>query len=141
MTRLLATTCTLLAAFTLSLPAQEAPKPYPWEAALAKKPLEAAEHGPLLERQAKLPAELSREAVSLSIQVLAPDFYGLVTSTRAKYDFMDGPSEVIVEVSEGGILDDDLIAIRHEVTLDRNSNGEWRVTGYRRCELRRADLK
>ena len=55
-----------------------------------------------------------------------------MTGARASYDSMENPSEVTVTVTEGGILDDDLLAIRHLVYLARNRNNrqeinEWMI--------------
>jgi hypothetical protein len=48
---------------------------------------------------------------------------------------------VEVIVTEAGILDDDLLGIRHVVALARNKNNQWRVVQYGRGELRQSHLK
>jgi len=110
------------------------------EAAWTKVAFETRDHAPLLERQAKLSPEQAHSAVVVAVMTLQPDVTGLVSAVSASYDTMENPAEVRVTVTERGILDDDLLAIRHVVSLAKNSNGEWRVAGYRRGELRRSHL-
>ncbi len=73
--------------------------------------------------------------------MLEPDLMGLITSVTAAYDRMEDPSEADVTVTEGGIMDDDLIGIRHVVSLARNSNNKWHVVKCERGELRRVHFK
>lgn len=100
-------------------------------------PLTAAAHGPLLERQAKLPPEIGKDAAAIVASVLAPDLIGVTTRIELRYDQLENPAEVTVTLEEGGILDDDLLGRRHLVELARNRNGDWRVIGYRVGERRR----
>ncbi|WP_193212976.1 hypothetical protein [Luteolibacter marinus] len=111
------------------------------EAAWAKVEFAEREHAPLLERQAKIPIELAKGPVAIALVAIEPDLSGLITGVTAGYDRMEEPAEVKVTVTEGGILDDDLIGVRHGVSLLRNKNNQWRITGYTRGELRRAHLK
>ena len=60
---------------------------------------------------------------------------------EATYDDPARPTEVMVAVTETGMRDDDLRGVRHLVTLSRNSNKQWRVTRYRRGELRRVHFR
>ncbi len=99
--------------------------------------MEEGEHGPLLERQAALPRSMDGSPVGIAVAVLSPDLVGVITSVQTKFDTMENPAEVEVAVSEGGILDDDLLGIEHRISLARNNNGEWRVVGYRRGQKRR----
>ena len=114
-----------------------APEP---EAVWAKVTLETRDHAPLLEREAKLPRKQTRSAVVITVLTLQPDLVGMISAVTASYDNMENPAESKVTVTERGILDDDLIAIRHVISLAKNSNGEWRAVGYRRGELRRSHL-
>lgn len=111
------------------------------DAAWEKVEIAPREHAPLLERQANLPRERSARPWALALAVLEPDFAGLVTSVEVDYDRMENPAEAEVTVTERGILDDDLLGIRHVVSLARNSNDEWRLVGYRVGELRRRHLR
>ena len=99
--------------------------------------LEKRDHAPLLARQAKNPASLARDPVVAAVLVLQADLAGKITEVSASYDRMENPAEAKVTVTEGGILKDDLIAVRHLLELARNSNNEWHVIGYHRGELRR----
>ncbi len=112
-----------------------------FDEAWGKVEFEERGHAPLLERHAKLAPRLAGDPVVLTLVVLDPDISGLVTAVSAAYDRMENASEVEVTVSERGIMDDDLLGIRHVVSLARNRNDEWRVTGYRRGELRRVHMK
>ncbi len=56
-----------------------------------------------------------------------------MTTAVAIYDTVENPSEAEVTVTVRGILDDDLLAVRHIVSMARNSNNEWRVLRYRRA--------
>ena len=109
--------------------------------AWSKVTIEKRDHGPLLERQARLPMQLAKGPVAITVLVLEPDLMGMITAVAAAYDRMEEPSEVNVTVTEGGLMDDDLFAIRHVVSLARNSNNEWHVVKYGRGELRRAHFK
>lgn len=109
----------------------------PWD----KATIETRDHAPLLERQAALPADLAKTPVAIALLVLDRDMTGVVTDVSADYDTMESPAEVEITITEGGILDDDLHAIRHQVSMARNSNNEWRIVGYGRGELRRSHLK
>lgn len=110
------------------------------DAAWTNVKFEARGQAPLLEREAKLPPEQTRHAVTIAVLVLEPDLEGVVSAVAATYDNMENPSEAEVTVTVRGILDDDLLAVRHIVSLARNSKNEWRVVGYRRGELRRSHL-
>lgn len=109
----------------------------PWD----KVTMKEADHAPLLQRQAGLPPKLTKSAPALALLILEPDFTGIATEVTARYNSMESPSEVNVIITEDGILDDDLLGVRHLITLDLNSNGEWRVTAYQRGELRRKHLQ
>lgn len=122
---------------TGDLPVVDAPAVSPWE----KVSQATSDHAPLLERQAGIPRAVAVTPVSITTLVLEEGLLGYVTEISAKYDTMEEPSEVDVTVIEGGILDDDLHGIRHVVTLLRNRNNQWRVTGYTRGELRRHHFK
>lgn len=111
------------------------------EAAWAKEEMAAAAHGPLLERQGRIPLELSKDAVGLAVTALSPDLMGVVGEVSASYDSMESPSEVVVTVTETGIMDDDLLGVRHSVSLAKNRNGQWRIVGYEKGELRRKHLQ
>ena len=53
---------------------------------------------------------------------------GMITAVDAAYDRMQEPSEVNVTVTEGGPMDDDLLAIRHVSSPSRETattNGTW----------------
>lgn len=114
-------------------PATNMPRIDPIEATA----LEEADHGTLLERQATLPRSMDGSPVGIAVAVLSPNLVGLITNVETAFDSMENPAEVEVAVTEGGILDDDLLGIEHRVSLARNSNDEWRVVGYRRGEKRR----
>jgi hypothetical protein len=109
--------------------------------AWGKVAMQERDHASLLERQARLPKQLAKNPVAITVFVLDPDLMGLITAVATTYDRMEEPSEVNVTVTEGGLLDDDLLAIRHVVSLARNSNNQWRVVKYGRGELRRAHFK
>lgn len=111
------------------------------EAAWRRVPFAKREHGPLLERQGDLPESLARNPVAVATAVLGPDLAGVITSVSTSYDSMEGPAEVQVTVTEGGILDDDLLGVRHVLSLAKNRNNQWRIVGHTRGELRRAHLK
>ncbi len=96
-----------------------------------------ADHAPLLARLATVPEGLLKEAVTVTLISLGPDLQGPVVSVQTKYDSLESPSEVEVTVNEGGILDDDLTGFLHLVSLAMNKNGEWRIVGYQRAEVRR----
>ncbi len=103
--------------------------------------IEKRDHVPLLERQAKLPKDLAKSLVAITVLVLDPGLAGMITAVTTVYDRMEDPSEVDVTVTEGGLMDDDLLAIRHVVSLARNSNNQWHVVKYGRGELRRAHFR
>jgi hypothetical protein len=111
------------------------------EKAWSKVSIEKRDHAPLLERQSRLPDHLAKDPVAIAVLVLGPDLMGIITAVAIGYDRMEEPSEVNVTVTEGGLMDDDLFAIRHVVSLARNSNSEWRVVKYGRGELRRTHFK
>lgn len=98
-------------------------------------------HGPLLQRMLRAPADVTGEAMMTTLYVLGPDLAGVVTEATTRYDRMENPSQVTVTATEGGIMDDDLLGVRHAVTLNRNSNRQWRITRYARGELRRRNLR
>lgn len=118
-------------------PDQPVPSNDPW----SRVAMEEKAHGPLLERQATLPTELAKNPAAIATAVVTKDLSGLITGTEASFDTMENPSEVTVTVTEGGILDDDLIGVRHLITMARNKNNEWRIVGYRWGELRRKHLR
>jgi len=127
-----------LAALLLIGPAASAAEDEdPW----SRVELEDRAHAPLLERQAELDPELPGGPVALAVLVVAPDLAGLVSEVATRYDTMENPASVTVTITERGILDDDLLGVRHAIRLDRNRNDQWRVTGYQRGELRRHHLK
>ena len=64
----------------------------------------------------------------------------LVTSASVGIDSPEEPSRATVVIEEGGIPDDDLIAVRHKLELKREANGGWRIVSYRRGECRRKHL-
>lgn len=138
LTQLRATT--ILAFFALCIQAPCAFAGASGEGNWEKVKFATRDHAPLLKRQEKLSAEQSHDPVVVTVLVLEPDLQGKVTAVTASYDRMEGPSEAKVTLTERGILDDDLIAVRHEVDLARNSNNEWHVVGYKRGELRRAQM-
>jgi hypothetical protein len=111
------------------------------EKAWSKVAIEKRDHAPLLERQAKLPMQLAKSPVAITVLVLDPDLAGMITAVATTYDRMENPSEVDVTVTEGGLMDDDLLAIRHVVSLAKNSSKQWRVVRYGRGELRRVHFK
>lgn len=112
------------------------------EAAWSRVEMETRPHAPLLERQGTLgPGFAKAPPATLALLVLDPSLTGIVTTVGAAYDSMETPSEATVTVTEGGILDDDLLGVRHVVSLARNSNGEWRIVGLQRGELRRRHLR
>lgn len=94
-------------------------------------------HAPLLERQAAIPRDLAKTPATIALLVIEQDLLGCVEELSARYDNMETPSEVGISVTESGILDDDLHAVRHVVALARNSNNQWRIVGYTKGELRR----
>lgn len=100
-------------------------------------PLAEPNHGVLLERQAAIAPALAKDPVSIAMLVLEPDLGGITTSVATDYDSMENPSQVEITVTEGGFLDDDLLGYRHVISMARNRNNEWRITGYQRSDLRR----
>jgi len=120
--------------------AQARPAPaaaLPWE----KVTMKDSDHAPLLQRQAGLPPKLTESAPAIVLLVLEPDFLGIAEEAKARYNSMESPRSVTVTIIERGILDDDLLGLRHLVSLELNSNEEWRVVGYQRGELRRKHLE
>ncbi len=109
--------------------------------AWSKISIEKRDHAPLLERQAKFPTDLAKSPVAITILVLDPDLAGMINAVSTVYDRMESPSEVNVTVTEEGLMDDDLLAIRHVVSLARNRNNQWREVKYARGELRRIHFK
>ncbi|MGB1130178.1 MAG: hypothetical protein ACPG4K_09005 [Haloferula sp.] len=102
---------------------------------------EKKDHAELLKRQASLPQNLAAHAVTTALMVLTPEIDDLVVKVETEFDAMEEPSEVKVFVIEKGIMDDDLIGIRHIVEMARNRNREWRITGYQVGELRREHFR
>ena len=103
--------------------------------------MEPRPHPPLLARLQNAPRDLTREPVATTLVALRPDLSGVVTTATAAYNGMENPSEVTVTITEAGILDDDLLGVRHAVNLARNRNDEWRIVRYARGELRRRYLR
>lgn len=99
------------------------------------------DHGVLLRRQSRLPKGLAKSPVTIAQLTLEPEFSGSVTEVEATYDDPARPTEVMVAVTETGMRDDDLRGVRHLVNFSRNSNKQWRVTRYRRGELRRVHFR
>lgn len=137
---LLVVACGLAAVYPTG--AQEkARAPSDLDKAWSKVSTEKRDHAILLERQAKLTMDLAKSPVAITVLVLNPDLMGIITAVATAYDRMENPSEVDVTVTEGGLMDDDLLAIRHVVSLAKNSNNEWRVVKYGYGELRRVHFK
>lgn len=84
--------------------------------------------------------DLAKTPVAITLLVLEPDLLGCIEEVSATYDTMEAPAEGSVSVTEG-VPDDDLFAVRHVVSLARNSNNQWRIVGYAKGELRRRHLK
>lgn len=103
--------------------------------------MEPRSHAPLLARLQNAPRDLTREPVATTLVALRPDLSGVVSTATTAYNGMENPSEVTVTVTEAGILDDDLLGVRHAVNLARNRNGEWRIVRYAQGELRRRHLR
>lgn len=87
-------------------------------------------------RAAKLPS-LSKSPVPLAAAAISPDILGYITTVTTTYDSMEEPSKVVVTITDGGIMDDDLISVRHIITLTRNDENGWKASKYTRGELRR----
>jgi hypothetical protein len=111
------------------------------EKAWSKVKLEKSNHARLLERQAAMPAKLAKEPVARALVAIDPDLSGLVTAVAADYDVMENPSEVKITITERGIPDDDLLGVRHVISMAHTGNNEWHVVEYRRGELRRRHFK
>lgn len=112
-------------------------EPAPWN----RVTFEKRDHGPLLERQAKLDPAIADAPLVIVLMVLKQEISGQLTDSSTNFDSMEAPALVEVTVTEGAILDDDLSAIRHKVNLARNSNNQWRIVGYERGELRRSHIQ
>ena len=63
--------------------------------------------------------------------------HGYVTKIEVQLDASENPRHAVVSLTDDGILDDDLHAVRHEFVLVRDREGYWTVQSHHKGELRR----